>query len=131
MHRCLAGQSVGAQPVSLGHGGLDKRVQGDGKTPLGRYALGKPRRSRNYRFFIPVAYPTEEQRSAGFTGGDIGVHGPPRNVHPAGPTRVGGPLWLLSNWTDGCIAVRDDAQLESIVAWVNEHQVKLIEIRDE
>lgn len=131
MHRCLAGRSVGVHRVSLGRGGLDKRAEGDGKTPIGRYTLGKPRRSRNYLRFIPVEYPTEGQRSDGRTGGDIGVHGPPRFDGPVARTLVGANLWLLGNWTDGCIAVRDDEEIESIVTWVNEHQVKLIDIRDE
>jgi len=48
--------------VALGTGGLGKRVQGDAKVPLGEYALTWPVASKDYHLFIPVGYPTDEQR---------------------------------------------------------------------
>lgn len=130
MHLCADGRSVANHRVSLGRGGLHKRVEGDGKTPIGRYGLGKPRRSKRYLRFIPVAYPTAEQRSQGFTGGDIGVHGLPR-----GSDRPGLPmyekLWRYTNWTDGCIAVHDDDTILAITRWVEQHHVAVIDLRDE
>src|SRR4051812_49740628 len=64
--------------VSLGAGGVGKRREGDERTPLGAYALGAPRASKSYGTFVPVGYPTTEQSRLGFTGGAIGIHGPPR-----------------------------------------------------
>lgn len=130
MHMCAGGRSVGNHRVSLGRGGLNKRVEGDGKTPIGRYGLGKPRRSQNYLRFVPVEYPTAEQRREGFTGGAIGVHGPPR-----GGDRPGLPmyekLWRYSDWTDGCIAVHNDDTILAIAQWVEQQHVALIELRDD
>ncbi len=62
--------------VSLGRGGLEKSVQGDRKTPMGTYSIGAPRPSKRFFIFIPIGYPSEKQRVNGFTGGDVGVHGP-------------------------------------------------------
>src|SRR6185295_2954643 len=75
---CQDGRSVANHRVALGSGGIGKRVQGDGKTPLGLYALGAPRTSVNFGTFVPVGYPTPEQQKLGFTGSAVGIHGPPR-----------------------------------------------------
>lgn len=64
--------------VRLGRGGIGKIREGDGKTPVGTYALGQPRPSNRYGTFIPIGYPTEEQRRRGYTGSAVGVHGPAR-----------------------------------------------------
>jgi murein L,D-transpeptidase YafK len=77
LYLCEQGKLVETYGVALGKGGVNKRRRGDNKTPLGTYALGAPRKSTKFGLFIPVAYPTAEQRGKGFTGGDIGVHGPP------------------------------------------------------
>jgi murein L,D-transpeptidase YafK len=57
--------------VALGRGGVDKRKKGDNKIPIGEYPLGTPQPSNKFGIFIPIGYPTDEQRSRGFTGGDI------------------------------------------------------------
>jgi hypothetical protein len=98
--------------VSLGAGGVGKRREGDERTPLGAYPLGPPRASKSYGTFVPVGYPTTEQARQGFTGGAIGIHGPPRAF-----ARLGG-LSTVSDWTAGCIAVGSDAEVEAIAAWV-------------
>jgi murein L,D-transpeptidase YafK len=98
--------------VALGAGGVGKRREGDERTPLGAYALGAPRASKSYGTFVPVGYPTQEQARLGFTGGAIGIHGPPRAF-----ARLGA-LNTVSDWTAGCIAVGSDAEVEAIAAWV-------------
>lgn len=107
---CEAGKAREALPVALGRGGLDKRVEGDAKVPLGEYLLGAPRRSQAYGLFIPVGYPTPGQRRQGFTGGAIGVHGPPRAYQ--------GPESTSIDWTLGCIAVGTDDEIHRVAAWV-------------
>lgn len=119
LHLCRAGRSVGEHPVAIGRGGTGKRVEGDGKTPVGSYRLGTPRASgQGFHRFIPVGYPTAAQRRAGFTGSAIGIHGPAR-----------GAAWLgaVSTWTDwtqGCVAVESDAAIEAIEAFVRRHRVR-------
>jgi len=111
---CEAGQARESFPVALGSGGVDKRRVGDNKTPLGTYGLGAPRASQDFHLFVPVAYPTPAQARLGFTGSAIGIHGPPRGfsgVLARIPVRV-------PDWTAGCIAVRTDAEIDRIGAWL-------------
>src|SRR5262249_20348908 len=85
--------------VALGRGGLDKRRELDGRTPLGRYPLGAAIPSADFGLFLPVGYPTKEQLAQGRTGGAIGVHG------PHGAFRWLGDATTWRHWTQGCIAV--------------------------
>jgi murein L,D-transpeptidase YafK len=109
---CDGGAPEARFAVALGAGGIGKRRRGDGKTPLGAYALGTPRRSQDYGLFIPIGYPTAAQARAGFTGDAVGIHGPPR------PFAHAGALTTLADWTAGCIAVGSDEEVERIASWV-------------
>ena len=53
--------------VRIGKQGTGKSREGDGKTPLGSYALDEPRASTAFGLFVPIEYPTTEQRKLGFT----------------------------------------------------------------
>lgn len=106
--------------VRLGHGGVGKRREGDGKTPIGRYALGAPRASTAFGTFIPIDYPTEAQRRDGFTGSAVGVHGPHRAL------RFLGPLATAIDSTDGCVGLASDDELAAIAAWI--HRASALEI---
>lgn len=108
--------------VAFGRGGTDKRSDGDLKTPLGAYPLGAPRASKQYHLFIPVGYPTAAQQAKGFTGKNIGIHGPRRNFKWAG--RINN--WV--DWTRGCIAVADDGAIDAIVSWVKKQAVRRVRI---
>jgi hypothetical protein len=109
---CESGRPVASYPVALGRGGTDKRVRGDNKTPLGTYALGSPGPSSRFGTFIPVAYPTAEQRLKGFTGSDVGIHGPDRRFRWAGRMNN----WF--DWTAGCVALATDDDVQAVAAWV-------------
>jgi murein L,D-transpeptidase YafK len=120
---CERGREIAVFDVRLGHGGVGKKAQGDGKTPLGTYGLGRPRPSKEYGVFIPVEYPTPEQRRRGYTGGAVGVHGPPREAR-----------WLGSfvntfDSSDGCIGVATDDEIRRISTWVAKARARTIEIR--
>lgn len=120
------GKVEGRYRVSLGRKGLGKREEGDGKTPLGIYRLGKPRPSNSgFYTFIPVAYPTPEQRKAGYTGGAIGVHGPPEDW-PEFVVQAGA---RLGDWTLGCIAVATVKEIQTIAEWVRRTGAQTIHIR--
>jgi murein L,D-transpeptidase YafK len=108
--------------AAVGSGGTGKQAEGDKKTPLGRYSLGSPRASKEFGIFIPIGYPTAEQRRRGARGGSVGIHGPKRRFAWAGRANV----WL--NWTRGCIAVATDAEIQEIAAWVKKQHAKVIEI---
>lgn len=65
---CDRDKLVEAFVVRLGRGGIGKTREGDGRTPIGTYTLGVPRPSNRYGTFIPVGFPTEEQKKKGYTG---------------------------------------------------------------
>jgi murein L,D-transpeptidase YafK len=112
MRLCEEDRVVQAYRVALGRGGVGKTRQGDGKTPIGEYSLGSPRPSARFGTFIPVGYPTPEQKEKGYTGSAIGIHGPDRRFKWLG--RV--TSWI--DWTDGCIAVGRDEDIDSVAEWV-------------
>jgi hypothetical protein len=117
---CERGAAVGKFQVAMGRGGFDKRRQGDGRTPLGTYTLGDPRPSSRYGLFIPIHYPTPEQAAQGFTGSDVGLHGPPRGLQNADyPTTV-------FDWTRGCIATGLDADIAVIADFVRDRRPTLV-----
>ena len=119
---CENGQPAADYRVALGRGGTGKQREGDLKTPLGVYSLGPARASAEFGLFLPVGYPTDEQRRRGLTGGDIGIHGPKRGF------RWLGSLTTLSDWTRGCIAVSTDDAIQRLAAWVREHHATRIHI---
>ena len=124
MALCRGGAADATYRVNLGQGGAGKRRQGDKKTPVGRYRLSKPRASYSgFTWFVPVGYPTAAQRKAGYTGGAIGIHGPPDWMPQAViDVAFGTP------WTDGCIMVRTKTEIEEIRAWLLAHKTSAIEI---
>ncbi len=120
---CEQDVSAGDYRIAIGKGGTGKRTQGDNKTPLGDYSLEPPRPSGDFSVFIPVGYPTLEQAKAGFTGGDIGIHGPHRKYAWLGN------LTTMIDWTRGCIAVGTVSSIEKIAGWVKAHPLAKIRIR--
>jgi murein L,D-transpeptidase YafK len=101
--------AFGAQPK--GH----KQQQGDERTPEGRYLLDYKKADSAFYKAIHVSYPdardTKRARAAGVDpGGQIMIHG-----------QKNGLGWLSFitqhfNWTDGCIAVSNQAMDEIWVA---------------
>jgi murein L,D-transpeptidase YafK len=119
---CRAGRVEGSFRVALGRGGLDKRREGDGRTPVGRYALGAPRASERFHRFVPVGYPSASQRAEGRTGSAIGVHGPDARFRWLGVASA----WV--DWTDGCIAVATRGEIDAIAGWVTRAEARTIVI---
>jgi len=120
---CEKDKARGTYAVRLGRGGTGKTREGDGKTPVGTYALGEPRPSKRYGTFIPIGFPTEEQKKMGYTGSAVGVHGPARAV------RWLGSLVNTFDSSDGCVGVARDAEILEIANWVRATSVRTIELR--
>lgn len=117
---CDEGFPLAKFRVALGRGGVDKHREGDGRTPLGTYALGSPRASIQYGVFIPIEYPTREQAAQGFTGGSVGIHGPPRGLEDV-------QYYVTSlDWTRGCIATGLDSDIALIADFVRAYQPTLV-----
>lgn len=117
---CRQGTSVAKFHVALGRGGLDKRRRGDRRTPLGTYSFGEPRESSRFGVFIPIGYPTADQVAQGFTGSNVGIHGPPRDF-----VAVTYPV-ISDDWTEGCIATGLDAEIAYIAEFVRAWQPLLV-----
>ncbi len=124
MHLCAAGKIDRTFAVALGVSGVGKQREGDNRTPLGHYGLGPPRASKGFHIFVPVGYPTREQARMGFTGGAIGIHGPPRGYG----TLAQLARLVVEDWTAGCIAVATDADIDAVAAWVREREVKNVRL---
>jgi murein L,D-transpeptidase YafK len=117
---CRHGSEVGRIPVALGRGGNGKKRSGDHRTPLGIYAFGTPRPSKQYGTFIPIAYPTPEQASNGHSGSALGIHGPPRGqAEPEYPATA-------VDWTLGCVATGTDSDVETVAEFVRRYQATLL-----
>ncbi len=117
---CSERRAVARFKVALGRGGLDKTREGDDRTPIGTYSLGAPRPSSRFGTFIPIGYPTAEQRARGLTGKDVGIHGPERRA-----------AWLRSlstwiDWTAGCVATGTDDEIAVVAAFVRERSPRVV-----
>ena len=79
----------------------DKKVEGDGKTPEGRYYIDRRNPRSNFYLSLGISYPNPrdiaEARALGKSpGGDIFIHGQPNRGQADGP-----------DWTLGCITVKN------------------------
>lgn len=119
---CRAGREEGFFRIALGRGGIDKRAEGDFRTPLGRYALSPARSSERFHLFLAVGYPTREQLRQGLTGSAIGVHGPDVDYAWLGHATV----W--ADWTLGCVALGTRDEVEQVARWVRRNSVGQIVI---
>jgi murein L,D-transpeptidase YafK len=98
--------ALGRNPV--GH----KTEEGDGRTPEGFYRIDGRNAKSGYRLSLHISYPDESDRAQArergvSPGGDIMIHGMKNGLGWVGP------LHLLIDWTNGCIAVTD-AEIEEI-----------------
>ena len=104
--------ALGGDP--LGH----KQVEGDKKTPEGKYKIiGHNPKSKFYKS-LRVSYPNDKDRENAAkqgmsAGSDIMVHGLGTGFSHLGK------LHLLSDWTLGCIAVTND-EIDEIYAAVTD-----------
>lgn len=120
---CQHGIADARFSVRLGRHGVGKTREGDGKTPLGTYALSRPRSSPSFGVFIPIGYPTSEQAAHGYTGSAVGIHGPHRAV------RWLGSLVNVLDSTDGCVGVASDREMSTIADWLEAHPQAMVFIR--
>ncbi|MBU2981085.1 L,D-transpeptidase family protein [Lentibacter algarum] len=88
-----------------------KEVEGDGRTPEGRYTIDRRNPDSQFHLSIGISYPNANDiakaRSLGKSpGGDIFIHGRPKKYRNG-----------KRDWTAGCIAVKD-REMEEIYAMV-------------
>lgn len=121
----LDGKPVKTYPVVLGFNPTDdKRREGDGCTPEGKFAIRKQYPHAKWDYFIWVNYPTDESWAKhnlskekgeipkdATIGGEIGIHGVPDSNDALIETKT--------NWTLGCISLRN-ADIAEVYACVQE-----------
>lgn len=106
------GEWIATYPVVFGSKDQgDKLMEGDRRTPEGRFRITGKRKHPEWGFFLLLDYPNPESVSR-FTdrkkagqiprsariGGGIGIHGTRRNEEYA--------VDRFMNWTEGCISVK-------------------------
>lgn len=107
-------QVIRKYAVSFGANPKGHKVQeGDERTPEGDYVIDYRNPNSSYHLSLHISYPnakdTQNAESMGVNpGGNIMIHGLPNNFGWAG--------WFLSwfNWTNGCIAVNSNKEMEEI-----------------
>lgn len=93
---------VASHYVSLGRAGINKSAEGDQRTPLGVYFITSRLFEQQLKDFygpgaLPLNYPNEYDRRQGRTGGNIWLHGVPRENYSRSPQA-----------TDGCVVLAND-----------------------
>lgn len=89
-----------------------KEIEGDGRTPEGRYSISGRNPLSKYHLALRISYPSASDRARAAklgksAGGDIMIHGLPNGYGFMGATH------RLRNWTIGCVAVTDE-EIEEI-----------------
>ncbi|MDH3265789.1 MAG: L,D-transpeptidase family protein [Gammaproteobacteria bacterium] len=112
LHLLIDGEPFRTFDIALGIAPTgDKQVEGDFKTPEGRYLLDTRNPYSEYFLSIHVSYPDSqdirEARSLGQDpGGAIMIHGQPNE-----PTRSE-TYYRTRDWTNGCIAVSNSDMID-------------------
>jgi murein L,D-transpeptidase YafK len=118
-----AGEVIAHFPISLGRNPVGPKThEGDLRTPEGRYYLDW--RNPDSRFYrsIHISYPSPRDlahahRAGMAPGGNVMIHGFPNDPD------IAKVVW--DDWTDGCIAVANDA-MDKIWAAVDDGTVIVI-----
>jgi L,D-peptidoglycan transpeptidase YkuD (ErfK/YbiS/YcfS/YnhG family) len=110
---------VSSHYASIGRSGVDKRVEGDRRTPLGVYFItSKLSKAQVDDFYgagaLPLNYPNDYDRGLGRTGSGIWLHGVPSGSYSRAP-RV----------TDGCVALANE-ELDSILRTVEPRSTPVV-----
>lgn len=89
-----------------------KLLEGDGRTPEGRYSITGRNPQSKYHLALRISYPSAADRARAAKlgkspGGDIMIHGLPNGQGYIGAAH------RQSDWTIGCIAVTDE-EIEEI-----------------
>ncbi|KYG61258.1 hypothetical protein AZI85_09975 [Bdellovibrio bacteriovorus] len=103
-----------------------KQFEGDRKTPEGIYHIDYKNPKSEYTKSLHISYPNKQDveyaKSQGKSpGGDIMIHGLPTQQRKQDAMS----LWHPRNWTQGCVAVKNE-EIEEIYSLVKENT--LVEI---
>jgi len=135
------GSTLRTFKVALGSGGKKAKLQeGDHKTPKGTYKISKIRDSSRFHMFLQLNYPnmkdagralknrviTRKQYQAILDAHSYG-HLPPQNTALGGAIGIHGighetknklEIHQIADWTQGCIALRNN-EVEELTRYIN------------
>jgi L,D-peptidoglycan transpeptidase YkuD (ErfK/YbiS/YcfS/YnhG family) len=106
------GEAIQTYKIALGGVPIGpKEMQGDNKTPEGVYTIKSRNRHSEYHLSLRISYPNakdqQRARELGVSpGGDIMIHGIKNSLSWVGGVHSG------IDWTEGCIAVTNNAMEE-------------------
>lgn len=135
------GKPVRSFHVALGSGGKRPKLQaGDRRTPVGEYHIVQVRDSDRFHLFIQLDYPSVRDAINALKAGritkkeyrkilDAHIYGklPPQNTALGGAIGIHGigeetkdklEIHQLANWTQGCIALRNE-EVEQLARYVD------------
>jgi murein L,D-transpeptidase YafK len=98
--------ALGSKPVG------DKERAGDQKTPEGLFHINAHNPASKFHLALRISYPSDAHRTraaalGGDPGGDIMIHGLPKDFSEAGTAQS------QNDWTNGCVAVSNQ-EIEEI-----------------
>jgi murein L,D-transpeptidase YafK len=98
----------------------DKEIEGDGKTPEGRFYIFTKNSESKFHLSLGISYPSIDDAERGLTDdlvsqdeADAIVRSINENGMPMQKTKLGGEIYIHgggveNDWTDGCIALKDN-----------------------
>jgi murein L,D-transpeptidase YafK len=98
----------------------DKEIEGDGKTPEGRFYIFTKNPESKFHLSLGISYPSIDDAERGLTNDLISQHEADsivrsinENGKPMQKTKLGGEIYIHgggveNDWTDGCIALKDN-----------------------
>lgn len=114
--------ALGKSPAGM------KKIQGDGKTPIGEYAVCTRNQQSKFYRSLGLNYPSSVDALRGFSSGLIDketchaiLHAVSKGQRPPWDTPLGGEIMIhgggteSGDWTQGCIAV-DNADMDVLFA---------------
>lgn len=98
--------------ISVGKSGIDKRLEGDGRTPLGNYYITAAKDRKSLPAFygagaLPINYPNAFDNHKGRTGSGIWLHGTPPDQFVRAPLA-----------SDGCVVI-SNPDMQRLLATVS------------
>ncbi|HUF04882.1 MAG TPA: L,D-transpeptidase [Aridibacter sp.] len=112
------GIGLGSDPVG------DNKKEGDGRTPEGEFRVFVKNQSSKYYLSVGLNYPLPEDADRGLDSGlisneehDAIIEAHEERSAPPQKTALGGEIYIHghgigSDWTEGCVAIVDDAMKE-------------------
>ena len=103
---------------------LDKEVEGDGRTPQGKFYVFTKNPKSRFHLSLGLSYPAPDDAERGHAGGlitheerDAIIKANAEREMPPQKTRLGGEIYIhgggtANDWTDGCIALDNEEMTE-------------------